>query len=190
MTRFTPPRDACESSRFRTPERPAYGHHKRTEGNQYVPTTGGQGPRKTRKPVAHPAYVVNRRPADSSRGEPEARMRPETPQRETQRPQPRLKNRVHEGPRGSILLIPGTLSTLPLEGVAEALRSHSRRSQRVLEVYSPSILRLVRRLVFPHILRATTMSSWSLVWSNILLELLLVTFIVTLWIRSSCRVGL
>ena len=114
MTRFTPPRDACESSRFRTPERPAYGHHKRTEGNQYVPTTGGQGPRKTRNPVAHRAYVVNRRPADSSRGEPEARMRPETPQRETQRPQPRLKNRVHEGPRGSILLIPSALSTLPI----------------------------------------------------------------------------
>jgi hypothetical protein len=28
--------------------------------------------------------------------------------------------------------------------VAEALRSHSRRSQRVLEDYSPSILKLVR----------------------------------------------
>ena len=41
------------------------------------------------------------------------------------------------------------LEYLPLEGVAEALRSHPRRSQRVLELYSPSILRLVRRLVSP-----------------------------------------
>src|SRR5215218_10097546 len=32
--------------------------------------------------------------------------------------------------------------------VAEALRSHSRGSERVLEVYSPSILNLVSRLVF------------------------------------------
>src|SRR5918992_4331368 len=51
---------------------------------------------------------------------------------------------IDEGPRGSILLIPSTLSTRPLQGVAKALRSQSRRSQRVLEVYSPSILKLVR----------------------------------------------
>jgi Low molecular weight phosphotyrosine protein phosphatase len=37
----------------------------------------------------------------------------------------------------------------PLEGVAEALRSHSRSSQRASEVHSPSILKLVRRLAFP-----------------------------------------
>jgi hypothetical protein len=37
----------------------------------------------------------------------------------------------------------------PLEGVAEALRRHSRGSQRASEVYSPTILNLVRRLVFP-----------------------------------------
>jgi hypothetical protein len=30
------------------------------------------------------------------------------------------------------------------EEVAEALRSHSRRSQKVLEVYSPLLLKLVR----------------------------------------------
>jgi hypothetical protein len=30
------------------------------------------------------------------------------------------------------------------EGVAEALTSHSRRSEKVLKVYSPSILTLVR----------------------------------------------
>ena len=33
---------------------------------------------------------------------------------------------VDEGPRGSILLIPSTHSTPPLEAVAKALRSHSR----------------------------------------------------------------
>jgi hypothetical protein len=37
--------------------------------------------------------------------------------------------------------------SIPLEGAAEALRSHSRGSQKVLEVYSPSILRLVRQSV-------------------------------------------
>ena len=51
---------------------------------------------------------------------------------------------VDEGPLGSILLIPSTLSPLTLEGVAEALRSHSRRSQRVLELYSLLALNLVR----------------------------------------------
>jgi len=34
-----------------------------------------------------------------------------------------------------------------IRSVAEALRSHPRRSQRVLEVYSPFILKLVRKLV-------------------------------------------
>jgi hypothetical protein len=50
----------------------------------------------------------------------------------------------------------------PLEGVAEALRSQSRGSQRVLEVYSPSILKLVRQPVSctPHILGATPRFSW------------------------------
>jgi hypothetical protein len=38
---------------------------------------------------------------------------------------------IDEGPRGSILLIPSTLSTLPLEGVAKALRSYSRGSEKV-----------------------------------------------------------
>src|SRR5918995_5643885 len=56
---------------------------------------------------------------------------------------------VDEGLRGSILLIPSTLSTLPLEGVTEALRSHSRRSEKVLDLYSPLILKLVRSLVSP-----------------------------------------
>src|SRR5919112_2966275 len=38
---------------------------------------------------------------------------------------------VDEGPRGSILLIPSTLSPpCSLEGLAEALRSHSRGSER------------------------------------------------------------
>jgi hypothetical protein len=37
----------------------------------------------------------------------------------------------------------------PLQGVAEPLRSHSRGSQRVLEVYSSVILKLVRSLVSP-----------------------------------------
>jgi hypothetical protein len=32
---------------------------------------------------------------------------------------------------------------------AEALRSHSRASERMLEVYSPSTLKLMRRRVFP-----------------------------------------
>jgi hypothetical protein len=36
------------------------------------------------------------------------------------------------------------LEYLPLEGVAEALRSHSRGSQRASEVYSPLLLKLVR----------------------------------------------
>ena len=35
----------------------------------------------------------------------------------------------------------------PLEDVTEALRSHSRRSQKVLELYSSSILKLVNRLL-------------------------------------------
>src|SRR5829696_7979596 len=56
---------------------------------------------------------------------------------------------VDEGPRGSILLIPSTLSTHPLEGVAEALRSHSRRSQKMLEVYSLLALNLVREPASP-----------------------------------------
>jgi hypothetical protein len=37
------------------------------------------------------------------------------------------------------------------EGVAEALRSHSRRSQRVLGVYSPFILKLVSCLFYLHL---------------------------------------
>ena len=41
------------------------------------------------------------------------------------------------------------LEYLPLEGVAEALRSHPRRSQKVLERYSPLILRLVISLLSP-----------------------------------------
>jgi hypothetical protein len=36
------------------------------------------------------------------------------------------------------------LQYAPLEGVAEALKNHPRRSQRMLEPYSPSILRIVR----------------------------------------------
>src|SRR5919112_1427285 len=56
--------------------------------------------------------------------------------------EPYLPKLVDEGPRGSILLIPSTLSTLTLEGVAEALRSHPRGSEKVLELYSSSILRL------------------------------------------------
>jgi hypothetical protein len=60
-------------------DRGAYGHHKRTDGNRCVPKTGGQGPRKARNPVAHRACAVDRRSADPYRGEPEARMRPETP---------------------------------------------------------------------------------------------------------------
>jgi hypothetical protein len=35
------------------------------------------------------------------------------------------------------------------EGVAEALRSHSRRSQKMSELYSPPILKLVSPLVSP-----------------------------------------
>src|SRR5687767_13965021 len=50
---------------------------------------------------------------------------------------------VDEGPRGSILLIPSTRITYM---VAEALRSHSRGPQKVLELHSPSILRLVSKL--------------------------------------------
>jgi hypothetical protein len=57
-----------------------------------------------------------------------------------------------------------------LEGVAEALRSHSRRSQRVFEVYSPSILNLVRGLVsLPSYPRGViTVSSWLVVQGDIL----------------------
>src|SRR5829696_8882079 len=47
------------------------------------------------------------------------------------RPKPYSPKLIDEGPRGSILLIPSTLSAQPLEGVAKALRSHSRGSQRV-----------------------------------------------------------
>jgi hypothetical protein len=58
----------------------------------------------------------------------------------------------------------------PLEGVAKALRSHSRRSQRVFEVYSPSILNLVRGLVsLPSYPRGViTVSSWLVVQGDIL----------------------
>ena len=60
------------------------------------------------------------------------------------------------------------LEHIPLEGVAKALRSHSRRSQKASEVYSPSLLKLVRCLVAPlHILGASPMYSWSLVRANI-----------------------
>src|SRR5215218_3251095 len=63
----------------------------------------------------------------------------------------------------------------------EGGRIDSRRSERVSEVRSPSILKLVRRLVSPlHILSATTMSSWTVVRADILQELLLVTHCVTL----------
>ena len=41
------------------------------------------------------------------------------------------------------------LEYLPIRRVAEALRSHSRRSQRVLEVYSLLALHLVRRAGAP-----------------------------------------
>jgi hypothetical protein len=54
-------------------------------------------------------------------------------------------------------------------------------SEKVIDAYSPSILKLVRRFVSPlHILGATTMSSWSVVRADILQELLLVTHFVTL----------
>jgi hypothetical protein len=65
------------------------------------------------------------------------------------------------------VLIPSTLSTPPLGGVAEALRSHSRGSQRVSEGYSPLLLKLVRRLVSPLHILGTTMCSWSLVRADI-----------------------
>ena len=50
----------------------------------------------------------------------------------------------------------------PLEGVAESLRSHPRGSQRVLELYSPSTLKLVREPTsLPSYPRgAVTVSSW------------------------------
>jgi hypothetical protein len=81
----------------------------------------------------------------------------------------------------------------PLEGAAEALRSQSRGSQRVLEVYSPSILKLVRSLVFP-----TSTSSVPPPGPRgrgsghrpVYLEFLIVTVLVTLGRQSSCRVGL
>jgi hypothetical protein len=74
------------------------------------------------------------------------------------------------------------LEHLPLEGVAEALRSHSRRSQRVLEVYSLLALNLVREPTsLPSYPRgAIIVSSWLVVRENILLECLLVTLVVTI----------
>ena|SRR5215213_2130853 len=81
----------------------------------------------------------------------------------------------------------------PLDEVAEALRSQSRGSQRVLEVYSPSILKLVRSLVFP-----TSTSSVPPPGPRgrgsghrpVYLEFLIVSVLVTLGRQSSCRVGL
>jgi hypothetical protein len=89
---------------------------------------------------------------------------------------------VDEGPRGSILLIPSTLSPY-IRGVAEALRSHPRGSQKVLERYSPSILKLVRILrsptstssVPPHVLVVGGAGKYSLgtsshnVWKAVVL---------------------
>jgi hypothetical protein len=70
----------------------------------------------------------------------------------------------------------------PLEAVAEALRSYSRGSQRVLEVYSLLALNLVREPApLPSYPRgAITVSSWLVARANILLECLLVTIVVTL----------
>src|SRR5215212_10445004 len=48
----------------------------------------------------------------------------------------------------------------PIQFATEALRTHPRRSERVLEVCSPLVLKLVRYLVpYPYILW-TTLSSW------------------------------
>ena len=44
------------------------------------------------------------------------------------------------------LFAPVYLSGPPIKNATEALRRHSRRSQEVLELYSPSTLRLVRTL--------------------------------------------
>jgi hypothetical protein len=54
------------------------------------------------------------------------------------------------------------LEFFPLEGVAKALRRHSRGSQRVLEVYSLLALHLVRRTGAPTFSSSvpSPMSSW------------------------------
>jgi hypothetical protein len=51
---------------------------------------------------------------------------------------------LEAGQRRGVRSLVRVLEPPPLEGVAEALRSHPRGSQRVLEVYSPLLLKLVR----------------------------------------------
>ena len=56
--------------------------------------------------------------------------------------------------------------TPTIKKAPEALRSHSRLSQRVSEAYSPLILRMVRDLCPLH-LPGITMSSWLVMRVNI-----------------------
>jgi hypothetical protein len=73
-----------------------------------------------------------------------------------------VKDEARESPARS-------LGSNPLEEVAEALRSHPRGSQRVLEVYSLLALNLVREPTslssYPR--GAITVSSWLVVRVNI-----------------------
>src|SRR5215212_7894072 len=65
--------------------------------------------------------------------------------REPQRSKPRLEAGQRRGARTPCKVSGAS----PLEGVAEALRSYPRGSQRVLEVYSSPILKLVRCFLSP-----------------------------------------
>jgi hypothetical protein len=61
------------------------------------------------------------------------------------------------------------LEYLPIRIDPEAGRSHPRRSQKVLEVYSPLALNLVRKPTSlpSHPRGAIIVSSWLVVWVNI-----------------------
>jgi len=74
----------------------------------------------------------------------------------------------------------------------EAGRIDPRRAEKVIEMYSSLALKLVREPASPplHPRGAITMSLWSPMRADILYELLLVTFVVTLGRRSPCRVVL